>query len=82
MKSIHDLTTEEAYRLLAEHFGHSLPPLEAIEHEDWGRDYVLQHFQKHSAQELTAVGLSMEDLTAHNAEQNAEEEPKRDRNPC
>ncbi len=41
MRSIHDPTTEEAYRLAAEHFGHALPPLDAAENEDWGRDYVL-----------------------------------------
>jgi hypothetical protein len=27
LRSIHDLTTEEAYRLAAERFGHDLPPL-------------------------------------------------------
>ena len=58
MRSIHELTTEEAYHLVAEHFGHSLPPLDAVENEDWGRDYVLQHFQQHTAEELAAAGLS------------------------
>jgi hypothetical protein len=57
MKRVCDLTTEVAYRLVAEHFGHPLPPLEAVENEDWGRDYVLQHFQRHTAEELAAVGL-------------------------
>jgi amino acid transporter len=56
-RSIHELTTEEAYRLIAEHFGHQLPPLDAVENEDWGRDYVLQHFQLHSAEELARAGL-------------------------
>jgi hypothetical protein len=58
VRSIHDLTTEEAYRIVREHFGHELPPLEAVENEDWGRDYVLQHFQRHTAEELAAAGLS------------------------
>jgi hypothetical protein len=58
MRSVHDLTTEEAYRLVAEHFGHELPPLEAVENEDWGRDYVLQHLLRHTAEELAAVGLA------------------------
>jgi hypothetical protein len=58
MRSIYELTTEEAYKLVTEHFGHPLPPLEAVENEDWGRDYVLQHFQRHSAEELTAAGLT------------------------
>jgi hypothetical protein len=60
MRSVHDLTTQEAYRLVAQHFGHDLPPLDAVENEDWGRDYVLQHFQQHSAEELAAIGLTLE----------------------
>ena len=61
MRSIHELTTEEAYRIVAGHFGHELPPLEAVENEDWGRDYVLQHFRLHSDEELAAVGLSWQE---------------------
>jgi hypothetical protein len=58
MRSVHDLTTEEAYRLAADHFGHELPPLDAVENEDWGRDYVLQQLGTHTAEELAAVGLT------------------------
>jgi len=58
MRSVFDLTTEEAYRLVSKHFGHSLPPLDAVENEDWGRDYVLQHLQMHTAEELAAAGLT------------------------
>jgi hypothetical protein len=58
MRSIDELTTAEAYELVAGHFGHELPPLEAVENEDWGRDYVLQHFQLHSEEELAAAGLT------------------------
>jgi len=60
MRSIYELSTEEAYRLVTEHFGHSLPPLEAVENEDWGRDYVLQQLQRHSAEELAVLGLTWE----------------------
>jgi hypothetical protein len=60
MRTIYELTTEEAYRLVSEVFGHELPPLEAVENEDWGRDYVLQYFQQHSAEELAAAGLTWE----------------------
>ena len=60
MRSIFDLTTEEAYRIVSEQLGHPLPPLDAVENEDWGRDYVLQHFQQHSAQELANLGLCMD----------------------
>jgi hypothetical protein len=60
MRSIYELSTEEAYWIVTEHFGHSLPPLEAVENEDWGRDYVLQHFQRHTAAELAEAGLTWE----------------------
>jgi len=60
MRSIYDLTTEEAYRVVHETLGHELPPLDAVENEDWGRDYVLQHFLKHSKEELNAIGLTLE----------------------
>ena len=60
LRSIYDLTTEEAYRLVTEHFGHELPPLDAVENEDWGRDYVLQKLLEHTPRELAAIGLVME----------------------
>jgi hypothetical protein len=60
LRSIHDLTTEEAYRLATEHFGHEVPPLDAVENEDWGRDYVLQKLLEHTPAELRAIGLLME----------------------
>lgn len=60
MRSIFDLTTEEAYRLVKE-LGHDLPPLDAVENEDWGRDYVLQHFQLHTAEELARIGLTWQE---------------------
>jgi hypothetical protein len=60
LRSIHDLTTEEAYRLARDRFGHDLPPLEAVENEDWGRDYVLQRLLEHSETELASAGLLRE----------------------
>jgi hypothetical protein len=57
MRSLHDLTTAEAHRLATEHFGHDCPPLDAVENEDWGRDYVLQKLAEHTDAELAAVGL-------------------------
>lgn len=41
-RSILDLTTEEAWRIAAEEVGEEVPPLEAVQNEDWGRDYILQ----------------------------------------
>jgi hypothetical protein len=61
MRHIDDLTTEDAYRLVQERFGHELPPLETIENEDWGRDYVLQHFEQHTAAELAEAGLTWDE---------------------
>ena len=61
MRSVYDLTTEEAYQLVADHFGHELPPLDAVENEDWGRDYVLQCLHEHTVAELAAVGLMWRD---------------------
>jgi hypothetical protein len=61
MRTIYELTTEEAYRLVSERLGHELPPLDAVENEDWGRDYVLQHFLRHSREELAALGLTWEE---------------------
>jgi hypothetical protein len=63
LRSIFELSTEEAYGLVAGHFGHELPPLDAVENEDWGRDYVLQHFQLHSDEELTRAGLTWSDAS-------------------
>ncbi|MBM4072684.1 MAG: hypothetical protein FJ271_27720 [Planctomycetes bacterium] len=62
MRSIFDLTTEEAYSLVHDVFGHELPPLDAVENEDWGRDYVLQHFQLHSEAELAKAGLCWDEM--------------------
>jgi hypothetical protein len=61
LRSVYDLTTEEAYWIAAEHFGHELPALEAVENEDWGRDYVLQHLRRHSAEELAVAGLTWDE---------------------
>lgn len=62
MRSIYDLTTEEAYRLVSERFGHELPDLDAVENEDWGRDYVMQHFQLHTDAELAEAGLTWNEM--------------------
>jgi hypothetical protein len=57
LRNLLDLTTEEAYHLATAQLGHDLPPLEAIENEDWGREYVLQTLQQHSDEELAQLGL-------------------------
>lgn len=57
MRSIFDLSTEEAYVPGGERLGHPLPPLDAVENEDWGRDDVLQKWLEHGDDELAVLGL-------------------------
>jgi hypothetical protein len=57
-----ELGVSEAYLILTRHFGVTgLPPLDAIENEDWGRDYLLGRFLEFPASALTAAGLSAGD---------------------
>ncbi len=71
LRSIYDLTTEEAYQLAAK-ITADLPPLEAVENEDWGRDYVLQQFQRLTDTELSQLGLTWEDRTDSYEDENNE----------
>ena len=53
-----ELSVSEAYDFLTGHFGvEGLPPLDAIENEDWGRDYLLSRFYELPADELSKAGL-------------------------
>jgi hypothetical protein len=55
------LGTEEAYLVLVERLGVAdLPPLDAIENEDWGRDLLLSRFETIEADRLSALGLVFE----------------------
>lgn len=59
---IFELGVSEAYALLTERFGVTdLPPLDAIENEDWGRDLVLSRFQTIPAAALTEAGITLRD---------------------
>ncbi len=54
-----ELGVDEAYAILADHFGQlDLPPLDAIENEDWGRDMLLSRFEALSISELAEAGLT------------------------
>ena len=54
---IPELGVAEAYAIL-QGLGHAdLPPLAAIENEDWGRDWLLAHFEAIEPAELAAIGL-------------------------
>ena len=55
-----ELGVAEAYDLLVGRLGCAgLPPLEAIENEDWGRDYLLSRFLEFPAEALAAAGLTL-----------------------
>jgi hypothetical protein len=57
-----ELGVAEAYALLTERFGVTdLPPLDAIENEDWGRDFLLSRFQEIPAALLAEAGITLED---------------------
>jgi len=58
------LGVAEAYEILTERLGldpGNLPPLEAFENEDWGRDLLLSRFLEIPAQALAAVGLCLDE---------------------
>jgi hypothetical protein len=53
-----ELGVAEAYQVLVDHFGVTgLPPLDAVENEDWGRDYILSRLLEYPASALAAAGL-------------------------
>lgn len=61
LRSIHELTVSEAYRLLLASGaagGADLPPLDAIENEDWGRDWLLSRLWELPEEELARMGLA------------------------
>jgi hypothetical protein len=56
-----ELGVSEAYAILTEQFGITdLPPLDSIENEDWGRDYLLSRFLEIPHSALAKIGLSLE----------------------
>lgn len=62
LRPIVELGVAEAYELLAGRFGvQGLPPLEAIENEDWGRDFLLSRFLELPPAALAAAGLTLAD---------------------
>jgi hypothetical protein len=62
LKPIVELGVAEAYAILTRQFGVTdLPPLDAIENEDWGRDYLLGRFLEIPTPSLAQAGLSVDD---------------------
>ena len=57
-----ELGVADAYEVLTRRFGLSgLPPLDAIENEDWGRDLLLSRFLDIPAEALAEAGLCLDD---------------------
>lgn len=56
-----ELGVSEAYAILVDRFGQAdLPPLDAIENEDWGRDFLLSRFLDLPPQALAEAGLCLD----------------------
>jgi len=54
-----ELGVAEAFAILTGRFGQSdLPPLDAIESEDWGRDLLLSRFESIPVEALAEAGLT------------------------
>jgi len=61
LRPVVELGVDEAYELLTGRFGLvDLPPLDAIENEDWGRDMLLSRFESIPAPALAEAGLIFE----------------------
>jgi hypothetical protein len=58
LKPIMELGIADLHRLAVELLGMHFPPLDALENEDWGRDYVLQALRSLPAQELAKHGFA------------------------
>jgi hypothetical protein len=57
-----ELGVSEAYEILTERFGVAeLPPLDSLENEDWGRDYLLSRFLELRPPVLAEAGLCIEE---------------------
>lgn len=60
-----ELGVAEAYAILmAEPEGEGLPPLDAIENEDWGRDFLLSRFEALGPERLARLGLVWDEADA------------------
>lgn len=58
LKPIFELGVDEAYTILKDHFGvDDLPPLDAVENEDWGRDLLLGRLIEFPPAALGRLGL-------------------------
>ena len=56
-----ELGVAEAYAILRGLGVVDLPPLDAIEHEDWGRDSLLGRFESFAPEFLASLGLTRDE---------------------
>jgi len=64
-----ELGVSDAYEILAGRFGvNDLPPLDSIENEDWGRDYLLSRFLELPRSALADAGLCLVEATNERTE--------------
>lgn len=57
-----ELGVAEAHAILEGRFGITdLPPLRAIENEDWGRDLILTRLSQFSVEALAEAGVTLDD---------------------
>jgi hypothetical protein len=57
-----ELSVSEAFEILNGRFGITdLPPLDSLENEDWGRDYLLSRFLELPRSALAEAGLCVDD---------------------
>ena len=62
LRPIVELGVAEAYKIATRDLRmHDLPPLQAFENEDWGRDYLLSRLQAVPEEVLQSLGLTTED---------------------
>jgi hypothetical protein len=60
-----ELGVSEAFEILTERFGvDNLPPLDSLENEDWGRDYLLSRFLELPRSALAEAGLCVDEAKA------------------
>lgn len=70
LRSIHNLGVDEAYEILSDRLRvDNLPPLDAIENEDWGRDMLLSRLAEVPTADLQRLGLCLRDVAASTDEE-------------
>lgn len=58
LRPVMELGIAELHQLAVELLGQHFPPLDALENEDWGRDYTLQALRGVPAAELEKRGFT------------------------